>query len=677
MKKNHLLRAACLAVLGGLTSGCGSIAPNAQTAQSVQIAQTAPQATAPRTEPKPATAATASANQAVAKGLSFDDRQDFDDATRGLVATLADPLVKTADGKLVWDARRFDFIKGDAPATVNPSLWRQEKLNNAQGLFKVTDGVWQVRGYDIANMTLVQGKTGWIVIDPLLTAEIAKATLAFALDKLGSNKPVVAVIYTHSHADHFGGVRGVVNEADVTAGKVKVIAPEGFMDNAIAENVLAGNAMSRRATYQFGAGLDSNERQGVGSGLGKALSSGTIGLIPPTDTVSKTGQEMTVDGVRIVFQMAQGSEAPSEMMFYFPDLKALCVSEVLTKHMHNVYTIRGAKMRDALAWSKYANEAIDLFPDAEVAFASHHWPTWGTARIRQYMANQRDTYRFLHDEALNQANKGQTMDEIGDSAFFPKGLAADSSSRGYYGTLSHNLRAVYNFYLGYYDANPATLNRLPPTESAKRYVAAMGGEAAVLATAKKAFDAGDYRWVAELVNHVVFANPDNSAARALQADTLEQLGYQAEAGTWRNAYLVGARELRDGVLKPPTSTQGPDVVRGMSLELLFDFIALRLNHAKVDGLTMGINLVFTDLKETWALELSNSVLNNTKGRVLAKPDATLTLTRQAFLGMLLQGRKLPDLVQAGAVKLEGDVRVLGAVFANVETFDPYFNIVTP
>jgi alkyl sulfatase BDS1-like metallo-beta-lactamase superfamily hydrolase len=660
MKKTPSLATALLA--GALAAGPAAFAQ---------------QPAAAKTEPKAATAATASANQAFGKSLSFDDKQDFDDATRGLIATLADPLVKSADGKVVWDANRYTFIKGEPPATVNPSLWRQEKLNNAQGLFKVTDGIYQIRGYDLANMTLVEGKTGWIVIDTLLTAEMSQATLAFAMDKLSSHKPVIAVIYTHSHADHFGGVRGVVDEADVLAGKVKIVAPEGFMDNAIAENVLAGNAMTRRATYQFGAGLDANEKQGIGSGLGKALSSGTIGLIPPTETISKTGQEMTLDGVRVVFQMAQGSEAPSEMMFYFPDLKALCLSEVLTKHMHNVYTIRGAKMRDALAWSKYANETIDRYPDVEVAFASHHWPTWGGARIRQYMANQRDTYRFLHDEALNLANKGQVMDEIGEASFFPKGLASDSSSRGYYGTLSHNLRAVYNFYLGYYDGNPASLNRLPPTETAKRYVAAMGGEAAVLATAQKAFDAGDYRWVAELVNHVVFANPGNAAARALQADALEQLGYQAEAGTWRNAYLVGAKELRDGVLKPTSSTQGPDVVRGMSNELLFDFIALRLNHQKVDGMSVGISMVFTDLNETWALELSNSVLNNTKGRVLKRPDVALTLTRPVFLSMLLQGKKLPDLVQAGLVKVEGDPKALGAVFANVESFDRFFNIVTP
>jgi alkyl sulfatase BDS1-like metallo-beta-lactamase superfamily hydrolase len=637
----------------------------------------AQQATLSKTEPKPATAATISANNAVAKSLSLNDKQDFEDATRGLIATLDDPQVKDADGKMVWDTKRYAFIKGDAPSTVNPSLWRQEKLNNAAGLFKVTTGIYQIRGYDLANMTLVEGETGWIVIDTLFTAEIAKTTLAFAMEKLGSKKPVVAVIYTHSHVDHFGGVRGIVNEADVLSGKVKILAPEGFMDNAIAENVLAGNAMSRRGRYQFGVSLDPNEKQSVGSGLGKALSTGTTGLIPPTVTISKTGQEMTIDGIRIVFQMAQGSEAPSEMMFYFPDMKALCLSEVMTKHMHNIYTIRGAKMRDALAWSKYINETIDMYPDVEVAFASHHWPTWGGERIRQYIANQRDTYRFMHDEALNLANKGLTMDEIGDAAFFPKGLATDSSSRGYYGSLSHNLRAVYNFYLGYYDANPASLHRLPPTESAKRYVAAMGGEAAVLIAARKAFDAGEYRWVAELVNHVVFANPENKEALLLQADALEQLGYQAEAATWRNAYLVGAQELRDGVLKRASSSQGPDIIRAMNMELLLDLIALRLNHQKVDGVNVGISMVLTDLNETWALELSNAVLNNTKGRVLKNPNVTLTLTRPVFLSMLLQHKKLPELIQGGLVKLEGDPKAFDAVFANIDTFDPFFNIVTP
>jgi alkyl sulfatase BDS1-like metallo-beta-lactamase superfamily hydrolase len=636
-----------------------SIAAHAQTAQ------------------KPATVATVNANKAFAQLVRQFDQRDFEDATRGLIATFPDAQIKTPDGKVVWDADRFRFIKDDAPDTVNPSLWRHEKLSNVAGLFKVTDGIYQIRSHDLANMTLVEGKTGWIVIDTLLTAESARASLAFAMDKLGSRKPVSAVIYTHSHIDHFGGVRGVINEADVAAGKVPVIAPEFFMDYAIAENVLGGNAMTRRATYQFGNGLDFNEKQGVGSGLGKSLSQGTMGLIPPTVYATKTGQEMTVDGVRIIFQMAHHSEAPSEMMFYFPDKKVLCLSEVTSMHMHNVYTIRGAQARDALRWSKYINEAMDLFPEAEVAFASHHWPTWGKDNIRKYLRSQRDTYRFIHDRALHLANKGLTMDEIGSELFLPKGLAATASSRGYYGSLSHNLRGVYNYYLGYYDANPASLNKLPPTESAKRYVAAMGGETALLATARKAFDAGDYRWVAELVNHAVFADPSSKAARDLQADALEQLGYQAEAATWRNAYLVGAKELRDGVIKPASSTQGPDVVRGMSLELLFDFIAMRLKHEKTDGLNIGINMHFTDLKETYALELSNAVLNNTRGRTLKNPDVTLTLTRPVFLSMLLQGRQLPELIQAGAVKLEGDPRAFGAVFANVETFDPFFNVVTP
>lgn len=630
------------------------------------------------TAPKPATPATVRANQAAAERMRMDDRTDFDEASRGLIAQLPDPIVKDAAGRTVWDENRFtSFMQGDAPPTVNPSLWRQEKLNNFSGLFKVTDGIYQIRGLDLANMTLVEGKTGWIVIDPIFTAEMARATLKFAMEKLGSSKPVVAVIYTHSHVDHFGGARGVVDEADVKSGKVHVYAPEGFMDNAIAENVLAGNAMSRRAIYQFGAGLDANARQAVGGGLGKALSFGSTGLIPPTDAITQTGQQLLIDGVPIVFQMAQNSEAPSEMLFYFPDQKALCAAEVITKNMHNIYTLRGAKVRDALSWSKYINSMIDLYPDAEVVFGIHHWPTFGKENIHRFMVDQRDMYRFLHDQALHLANEGQTMDQIGNATFFPKGLAADASAHGYYGSLSHNLRGVYQYYLGFYDGNPASLDRLPPVDLSRRYVAAMGGEKKALQLARKAYADGDYRWTAELTNRIIFANPANTAAKSLEADAFEQLGYQSEAGTWRNSYLVGARELREGVLKPPASTQGPDVVRGMDNELLFDFIALRLDHQKTDGMKAAIQMDFTDLKETWALELSNSVLNNTKGRVLKNPDAKLTLTRPAFLAMLLQGKKLPDMVEAGMVKVEGDPKVLQQVFANVETFDPHFAIVTP
>ena len=629
------------------------------------------------TESKGATVNTERANAAVRQAMTMNDKQDFEDATRGLMAQLKDPIVKAADGRVVWNTQRYEFVKGDPPATVNPSLWREQKLNTAAGLFKVVDGVYQIRGYDMANMTLVEGASGWIVIDTLFTEDVARAGLKLAMETLKSSKPVVAVIYTHSHADHFGGVRGVVDEADVRSGKVKLIAPDGFMDNAIAENVLAGNAMSRRANYMYGISLPANDKGSVGTGLGMTLSNGAPGLIPPTVIVKNTGEEMTIDGVRIQFQMAQNTEAPSEMMMYLPEKKALCLSEVAVKLMHNVYTIRGAKVRDALVWSKYINETLDLFPDAEVAFASHHWPTWGNANVRQFVANQRDTYRFLHDRALNLANQGETMPELANASFFPKGLAADASSHGYYGTLSHNLRAVYNFYLGYYDANPATLDPLLPTESAKRYVAAMGGEAAVVALGRKAFVDGDYRWVVELVNKAVFANPNNAEARALQSDALEQLGYQAESATWRNAYLMGALELRSGPKTSGASSSGPDTVRGMTNELLFDFIALRLNHEKTDGMKAAISMVFSDSNEVWALELSNSVLNSTRGRVLKNPDVTITLTRPAFLAMLLQGKKLPELVQAGMVKVEGNPQSFGAVVANIMNFDPVFNIVTP
>ena len=635
-----------------------------------------PEVASPAMRAKAPTKQTREANKTFAADLKLAHPQEFADSTRGFVASFSDPVIKSDKGETVWDQGRFTFIKGEAPASVNPSLWRQEQLNNAHGLFKVAEGIYQIRGYDVANMTLVAGNTGWIVIDTLLTAEAAKAAITLVDQQLGK-KPIQAVIYTHSHADHYGGVRGIVSEADVKSGKVRIIAPEGFMEHAVAENVLAGNAMARRAQYQFGSALEWNERGAVGVGLGKALSIGNIGLIAPTETVSRTGQELNVDGVRMVFQMANGSEAPAEFMLYLPDMKVLCLSEVVTANMHNVYTLRGAKMRDALGWSKYINETLDLFPEAEIAFRSHHWPVWGKENIRQHLGNHRDAYRFVHDEALRLANHGQTMDEIGDASFYPKELYQDLSTHGYYGTLSHNLRAVYNFYLGYYDGNPASLHRLPPEESAKRYVAAMGGARAALAKARKAFAAGDYRWVVEMTNHLVFADAKNAAARALQADALEQLGYQAESGVWRNEYLSGAQELRKGVQGTRSSTGGADVVRAMPLDMIFDFVAVRLNHPKVDGVKYGINIVFSDSNETYALELSNSVLNNTKGRVLKNPDATLTLTHAALLKMLLAKVPLAELIKAGEAKLDGDPKALSTVFANLDNFDPRFNIVTP
>jgi alkyl sulfatase BDS1-like metallo-beta-lactamase superfamily hydrolase len=617
---------------------------------------------------------TAQLNRAFGAGLPLADQRDFENARRGLIATMPDAAIKDAKGNVVWDNGRSAFIQGQAPDSVNPSLWRQETLNNIHGLFKVADGIYQLRSYDLANMTLVQGKTGWIVIDPLLSAEMAQAALAFANQQLGQH-PVVAVIYTHGHADHFGGVRGVTSDADVKAGKVRVIAPEGFMESAVAENVLAGNAMTRRAQYQFGTSLPWNERGMVGTGLGKATSTGSIGLIAPTETISKTGQQLEVDGVPIVFQMANGSEAPSEFTFYFPQQKALCLSEVVTQTMHNIYTLRGAKARDALGWSKYINQMLDLFPEAEVAFRSHHWPVWGQQEVRQQLINQRDTYRFIHDEALHLANQGKTPSELGNATFFPRALKDDFSTHGYYGTLSHNLRAVYNFYLGWYDSNPATLNPLPREQSAALYVEAMGGAKALLAKAQKAYDAGDYRWVAELVNHLVFAQPDNQQARALQIKTLEQLGYQAESGVWRNEYLTAAQELREGV-KRHAPIQGTDLVKSMPLEMIFDFMSVRLDHQKSDGRTVGVNLAFTDSGDNYALELSNSVLHNTRGRVLAKADVSLRLSQPALFKMLVAKVPLAQLVQAGEVKLEGNPAAL-SFLANLIEFDPQFKIVTP
>jgi alkyl sulfatase BDS1-like metallo-beta-lactamase superfamily hydrolase len=626
--------------------------------------------------PKPATPATAAANQAFGAALDLAHPQDARNASRGLIARLDTPVVTNAKGETVWDGRQFAFIQGDAPASVNPSLWRQEKLNNEVGLFEVTDGVYQIRGYDLANMTLVRGDTGWIVIDPLMSAEMARHTLEFAMQHLG-RKPVTAVIYTHSHVDHFGGVRGVVDEADVRSGKVPVYGPDGFMAHAVAENVLAGNAMTRRAQYQFGPALPFGPQGAVGSGLGKAVTTGTIGLIAPTQIISKTGEERTIDGVPMVFQMANGSEAPSEMAFYIPKYKALCLSEVVTAHMHNVYTLRGAQVRDALGWSKYINEMLDFHPDAAVAFRSHHWPVWGKEDIRRTLVNQRDMYRFLHDEAVNLLNKGRKAEDLGNATYFPKGLTNDFGTRGYYGTLSHNLRGVYQYYLGFYDGNPATLHRVTPAEQARGYVAAIGGADAVMKKVRAAVEAGQYRWAAQLNDHAVMADPGNTAARQLQADILEQLGYQAESGVWRNEYLVAAKELREGVKPVRLSTQGPDMVRGMSLGMIFDFIAVRLDHRKVDGLNLGIQVDFTDTKDTYALELSNSVLNNTQGRRLAQPQVTLSLSQPAFFKMLLGGVPLPQLVGAGEAKVTGDPAALAAVFTNLDTFTPLFPIVTP
>ena len=627
---------------------------------------------------QPAHPATLAANKSVTKILDFNDRQDFIDSKRGFIAACEPLVIKNNQGETVWDMPGYSFLSGEVADTVNPSLWRQAQLNTIHGLFKIHEKIYQVRNFDLANMTLIESQNGWIIIDTMLTRETAKAGIDLVNKHLGK-RPIKAIIYTHSHADHFGGVRGLVSVEDVRSGKVEIIAPDGFMEFAISENVLAGNVMTRRASYQFGNVVKPGIYGQVGAGLGKTTSSGTVGLIPPTYTVSETGQELVVDGVRIVFQMANGSEAPSEFMFYFPDFKALCLSEVTTHHMHNIVTLRGAQVRDALGWSKYINEAIGLFGDhVELAFGSHHWPTWGNSEINDFLVKQRDLYRYIHDETLRLANLGMTPKEIAEVMVLPDSLAKIFSVRGYYGTLSHNVKAVYQRYLGWYDGNPANLNPLPPIAAGKRYVEFMGGAPSVLKKAQKAYDAGDFRWVAEVVNHLVFADPENKEAKALQANALEQLGYQAESGVWRNEYLAAATELRHGVkhVRMPV-TGGADLMQALTLEMLFDYFGVRLKKDKVAGLKLAINMDFIDSDTNYALELSNSVLNNTKGRVLKNADATYKLTTPAFARLLGKKATFAELLQSGAIKVEGDAKSLGLILANLENFDPYFNIVSP
>jgi alkyl sulfatase BDS1-like metallo-beta-lactamase superfamily hydrolase len=552
------------------------------------------------------------------------------------------------------------------------------------GLFEVVEGIYQIRGFDISNMTLIAGDTGWIVIDPLMAAETAKAGMDLVREHL-PERPVVAVIYTHSHTDHFGGIKGVVTEEEVLSGDVKVIAPEGFLEHAISENVFAGNAMSRRSVYQFGPLLSRGIKGQVDAGLGKTVATGTVTLIPPTDIVTETGQTMTVDGVDIIFQNAPGSEAPAEMMFYFPQFKALCLSEDACRTLHNLYTLRGAQIRDPLAWSRYLNETLELFGDkAEVAFASHHWPTWGQANIVDLVKKQRDVYKYIHDQTLRLMNQGYTMIEIAEMLELPESLSQEWYNRGYYGTVSHDVKAVYQRYLGWFDANPAHLHPLPPVESAKKYVEFMGGAEAVLGKARHAFEEGDYRWVAEVVNHVVFAAPDNTAARRLQADALEQLGYQAESAIWRNFYLVGASELREGLPDVAGgSSASPDMIAAMTIDLLFDFMAIHVNGPQAAGEKFAFNLIFTDTGEQYVMTLENSVLNYTKGKQLADADTTIILSREALDHILTGNERFLRAIRflwaiiVGDIQIQGDWLAIIQLSLLMDSFDLWFNIVTP
>lgn len=629
--------------------------------------------------PGDATAATRQANEAVLQQLPFNDRQDYEDAQRGWLGTLADSEIRNAQGRVVWNLSDYAFLRADAaPATVNPSLWRQAQLNLKHGLFRVTDRIYQVRGFDLSNMTLIEGDTGLILIDPLLTAETAHAALELYYQHR-PRKPVVAVIYTHSHVDHFGGVKGVIREEDVKAGRVKVLAPEGFMEEAVSENIYAGNAMSRRAQYMYGALLPKGPTGQVDAGLGKTVSLGTVTLIAPTDLVRKSGETRTIDGVQIEFQMAPGTEAPAEMLMYFPQWKALCAAEDATHNLHNLYTIRGAQVRDANQWWRALDATLDRYGDrTEVLFAQHHWPKWGQQNIDAFLGRQRDAYKFIHDQSLRLANQGYTMTEIGERVKLPPALAGQWDLRDYYGTVNHNAKAVYQRYLGWYSGNPADLHPLPPEAAAKRYVQYMGGAGKVLAQARESYAQGDYRWVAEVVKHVVFADPDNQAARKLEADALEQLGYQAESASWRSAYLMGARELRNGVQRlASTQSASPDMVQAMTDPMFLDYLAVRLNGERAAGRTLKINWVQPDTGKRYALTVENAVFRYKADQQHADAQATLTVPRAVLIGALLGQTTLREAVGAGRAKIEGDPAVLQAWMGMLDNFDPQFEIVAP
>lgn len=604
------------------------------------------------------------------------DPADFDRASRGLVAQHATGVIQGAWGT-AWDINKYDFIEqgSENPDTVNPSLWRQAQLNNIHGLFEVAPKVWQARGYDISNITFIEGETGWVIIDPLTIEGCARDCLALANEQLGE-RPVTGVIYTHSHTDHFGGVLGVTTQEDVDTGRCRIIAPEHFLREAIAENVIAGFAMARRAMYQFGPLLPAGPRQHVDCGLGKAIPLSPPGLIAPTEEITYTGEELVVDGVRIIFQLTPEAEAPAEMNFFFPDHGWLCMAENCSHNMHNLIPIRGALVRNSLAWSKYIDEAIDLFGDeAELMFASHHWPRWGSDDVKGFLRKQRDMYRYIHDQTMRHANHGHTPLEIAEMIEFPDEYRTEAHTTGYYGHLAHNVKAVYQRYLSWYDGNPANLYKLPPTEVGQRYVDLAGGPDALLAKARQSFDAGDYRWVAEVVGHLVFTDPANTDARELQADAFEQIGYQSESATFRNAFLSGAQELRNG-----SPNQNPAMRRGyleaMTIDQLMDATAVRLQAEAVGGVDVTVNMHFSDVGEDWRVVLSGRTMHTTAG-VAADADATVTLDRSVLVEISSAELTAGGAIDAGRAVIDGDDAAFRVIFDHLDVFMSMFPIIEP
>ncbi len=624
---------------------------------------------------------TCRSNAAQAVRLDFSDDRCFDEAQRGFVASIPDARITTPDGRVVWDLSAFAFLENiEAPDSVHPSLWRQARLNRIHGLFKVCERMYQVRGFDIANLTVIEGDTGLILIDPLTFCEAAAAALALYRKHRGE-RPVHTVIYSHSHADHYGGVEGVVTPEQVARGEVRVIAPAGFMDAAMAENILAGVPMRRRAMFQFGPTLAPGPRSHVDSGLGKAMGRGTSSLIAPTQSIEQPVERHTIDGVDIVFQLTPETEAPAEMNFHFPQFKVLNLAENGCHTMHNLCPIRGAKTRDALAWSKYLDAALnDFIGDTDVVIAQHHWPTWGRERARKFITEQRDLYRLMHDQTLRLMSHGLTPHEIAEEFKLPESLEKSWHARPYYGAIAHNVRAVYAHYMGPYDGNPVNLDPLAPQPAAAKYVEYMGGADAVLARAQADFDAGDYRWVVQVTHHLVFADPSNQRARRLAAAAMEQLAYQSESSTWRNAYALGAKELRFGAPKPPPGAAGivtPKVVAMMPMGMFFDFLAMRVNARKAEGLQLAIDWVMADEASRWRLTLSHSALSHAAGSHGAAAMATVRMDRPKLAALVGGGVPLAQALDKGMIEVEGDAQALQRLLGTLDVFTPMFNILEP
>ncbi|WAN69367.1 MBL fold metallo-hydrolase [Moorena producens JHB] len=680
---------------------------------------------------KLATEATKDANKQVCSDLPFtDDTEDFYLAKKGFIDKLADPVVITKESGTVWNLEQYNFLLGDEtvpcspenlppdPDTVNPSLWRMAQLNMQHGLYEVVPGIYQLRGYDLAEITLVEGDTGWIVIDPLTSQETAKAALELANNNISNINsqdvdhklprhpdrtdplPVSAVIYTHSHVDHYAGIQGIVTPEEIKSINnpegIPIYAPEGFLEEAVSENVFAGNVMSRRASYMYGNLLPKGETGQVDGGLGKTTSAGTTSLIAPTDIIDHTGQKIKVDGINIIFQNVPGSEAPAEMMFYFPEFHALCAAEDATHTMHNLYTLRGAKVRDALGWANYLSQTIELFgDDVKVVFASHHWPTWdkdstSENEVVEYLKKQRDLYKYIHDQTLHLANQGYTMLEIAEMLELPRSLATEWYNRGYYGSLNHNVKAVYQYYLGWFDGNPAHLYSLPPEQTGAKYIEYMGGPGQAIKLAKGDFDKGEYRWVAQVMSDVVFgtckdnlppydsttpSNQDCFDATQLEADALEQLGYQAESGPWRNFFLTGAQELRDGVNKNiPTPASGSgDTIRAMTTDLLFDSLAIRLKGLEAAQNQYTFNMIFPDINEEYLLSVENGVLTYTADKVSVKPNTTIIINRSDLDDVILGETDITEVDFSYGGELEDFKNFLSLL----DDFEFWFNIVLP